>query len=183
MTNTSEKTGAISEGSQTDFSNCHTRILKNFSKLKHLSDWQDFSNPNTQAMIKGLIKYFKKEVWQHHQEEEQELFEAVLDCTHSGPNAELAKEYVDRLIREHRDMEDQWRRVVKKDLRRLARGKSDKFNRKAAAKLAGDYLEHARFEEDVFLPFAEKCLKGTGMSALGLALHLRRAERGVSAYI
>ncbi len=183
MTTIDEKVPSESVPSQTDFSGCHTRILNNFSKLKHLSDWEDFSNPNTQAMIKGLIKYFKHEVWQHHQEEEQELFEAVLDSTHSGAEAAIAKEYVDRLISEHRDMEGQWRKTVKKDLRRLARGKSDTFNRDAAAKLAADYLSHAHFEEEVFLPFAERVLKDAGTSALGLALHLRRAKRGVSAYI
>ena len=80
-------------------------------------------------------------------------------------------------------MESQWRKKVKPDLRRLSHGKSAKFDRKAAAKLAADYLAHARFEEEEFLPFSEKVLKGTGMSALGLALHLRRAKRGVSAYI
>ena len=168
---------------QTDFSNCHTRILENFGKLKNVSEIEDFSNADTQAMIKGLIKYFKHEVWQHHREEEEELFEAVLDSAHSTPDFEKAKECVKRLIDEHREMEKQWRKKVKPDLRKLSRGKSATFDREAASKLANDYVSHARFEEDEFLPFAEKILKGTGMSALGLALHLRRAKRGVSAYI
>lgn len=167
----------------TDFSNCHTRILNNFGKLKNISETDDFSDVETQTLIKGLIKYFKHEVWEHHREEEEELFEAVLDCTHSSPDASKAKAFVKQLTEEHRDMENQWRKQVKPDLRRLSHGKSDKFDRKAASKLASDYLDHARFEEEIFLPFAEKVLKGTGMSSIGLALHLRRAKRGVSAYI
>ena len=177
------KPASGSAAPHTDFSNCHTRILENFEKLKNLSTVEDFSSAEIQAMIKGLIKYFKHEVWQHHREEEEELFEAVLDSARNTADENKTKAYIKQLISEHRDMEKQWRKQVKPDLRRLSHGKSAKFDRKAASKLASDYLKHARFEEEVFLPFAEKLLKGTGMSALGLALHLRRAKRGVSAYI
>lgn len=176
-------TGASGEGDAplTDFSNCHIGIIQNFESLKALASEEIEVNKETKATAKKLIAFFADVVLEHHSEEEEELFHTVMTTPGHDDEKEQAKEMIDQLVAEHRDLEAQWKKLAPQ-LKQLAKGKSVTLDRDAALKLATDYLAHAKYEEDVFLPLSEKILAGTGMEALGLSLHMRHAKPFV-AYI
>lgn len=167
-----------------DFSQCHVGIMKNFQQLKQLGECEisDPVQPDIQALADKLVRFYHDVVLTHHQEEEQELFTAVINCARPGDELNQAKAMVQRLTKEHRSLEKQWKKI-EGDIKKLAKGKSVKLDKAATIKMAEHYLFHANYEEDEFLPLSSEILKDTGMSSLGLTLHMRHDSIKVPTYI
>jgi hemerythrin-like domain-containing protein len=167
-----------------EFSGCHEGIFDNFRKLLVMLEM--LGNPSradeVRVMAKAQLGFFKEVVLEHHSEEEQELFTAVMDSASAGQEADQAKEYIDRLVSEHRDLEAMWA-SIENDIRRLSKGKPAELDREIAEKLAHDYLDHATFEEQYFLPLSAKILSKNDLSALGMSLHMRHLDENVPNYI
>jgi hypothetical protein len=66
--------------------------------------------------------------------------------------------------------------LIEPDIKLLAKGKASHLDRVIAASLAQQYLEHADFEERVFLPLAAEMLSKNELSALGMSMHMRHQE-------
>jgi hypothetical protein len=62
-------------------------------------------------------------------------------------------------------------------LKAVAKGGETDLDETAVAALVNDYLGHARYEEEVFLPLSQEILgrNDKRMAALGMSLHLRHA--------
>ncbi len=111
----------------------------------------------------------------HQAEEEQEFFTAVMDSAANEEEASLPRTYIKQLVAEHREFEKMWLQI-EPDIRRLSKGKSADLDHAIAGKLADQYLAHAEFEEQSFLPLAAKMLSKNELSALGLSMHMRHQE-------
>ncbi len=168
-----------------EFSGCHDGIIANFHRLQELVNrYRAGDDPQQlKKTARQLLDFFEDVVLDHHAEEEEELFVAVLQNLEdeNEETARRARELVRQLTVEHRELEALWGRI-EKGLRRLAHGKPADFDDAAAAQLAERYLSHAELEEREFLPLAARILDKQAMSELGLNLHLRHMER-VNAYI
>jgi hemerythrin-like domain-containing protein len=116
---------------------------------------------------------------EHHADEEQHLFPAVLASAHAGEEKEKAARMAQRLTGEHRALEQAWKAMAA-PLRAIAAGKTVAIDTHALQRLIAGYTAHAAFEEDEYLPFAEEVLArdGNHMAAFGLSLHLAHV-RGV----
>ena len=169
--------GDATNNSLNEFSGCHQAIIDNFRQLQDLlriiDDKPD--SRETRKMAKKLIGFFKDIVLTHHAEEEQELFTAVMDSAASEEEASRPREYIKRLVAEHRELERMWL-LIEPDIKLLAKGKASHLDRVIAASLAQQYLEHADFEERVFLPLAAEMLSKNELSALGMSMHMRHQE-------
>jgi hemerythrin-like domain-containing protein len=119
-------------------------------------------------------------VYDHHAEEERELFPAVLASASAGPERDQVQSMVDRLTQEHRNVEAAWERL-KPHLKAIAKGQEAALDTAALAALVSHYKAHARYEEQQFLPLSKSILgrNGNHMAALGVSLHMRRALPGV----
>ena len=155
-----------------NFSGCHEGILKHIKQLESLASFieQGVETISLKALAAELEQFYQKVIISHHQEEEQELFTAVKTALHPDP-ADLAEanHQIERLTQEHRQIEAWWREI-EPALKRLAKGKTAQ-------------LEHALFEEAVFLPLSARLLDKNGLSALGLSLHIRHQDAFVAGYI
>ena len=180
--NTEVETGA--ESPLEDFSGCHEGIIENFNQLLDLVAMveDDADNPRIREIAGKLVKFFEEVIYTHHDEEEQELFSAVTDNADDEIEAAEARAHIGRLVAEHRDLESMWKKI-EGDLWRLSRGKKAELDRELAARLARCYLEHAEFEEQVFLPLSARILSKSGLSDLGLALHRRHEEKATPYFI
>jgi len=109
----------------------------------------------------------------HHAEEEAELFPAVLAACNAAER-ERVQPIVDRLVAEHRATEALWKQI-EPAIRAAAKGTAAEVDAESMEEIVRKLLRHARYEEVVFLPLAERILSRNGdhMAALGLALHLR----------
>jgi hypothetical protein len=166
-----------------DFSRCHLGIvsqLESFSELPALLG----AAAQSRVVAQGTLDLFKDGVFAHHADEEKELFPAVLRSAQPGEEADLVQSMTQRLINEHRSIEAQWK-LLEPQVRAAARGKPASLEPGAVEQLVVDYLGHARFEEEHFLPMAA-CILGRNMNhvaALDMALHLRHAVPAIPAYI
>lgn len=157
----------------TNFSQCHTGILTHLNKLSSLPALLE---PAAQArrIASETAEFFRKVIYEHHSEEERELFPAVLASAQRGAERERVQVLVDRLTAEHRQVEAMWTRL-EPGLKAVAKGQDSNLDASAVQRLVETYTAHARFEEQEFLPLSQTILgrDGNHMAALGMSLHLR----------
>lgn len=175
----SAKPAPIAEQPIDEFSNCHAGIL---DKLNDLDRLPALLAPAVEArrIASESLDFFTHAVYEHHGEEEQELFPAVLSSAVKGAERDQVQALVDRLVQEHRDVEAAWE-GLKPHLKAIAKGHDAALDTAALSQLVAHYKGHARFEETAFLPLAKHILarNGNHMAALGVSLHMRRALPGV----
>lgn len=163
----------------TDFSNCHSGILRHLNDLGGLPALLD---PAAQArrVANEALAFFREAVFEHHADEERELFPAVLASAAAGEERDQVRHLSEMLTREHRQIESLWK-SLEPGLKKVAKGQDADLNVKDVALLVQTYTAHARFEEAEFLPLAQRILsrKNNSMEALALSLHLRHAPRVV----
>lgn len=156
-----------------NFSQCHAGILSHLTDLGRLPALLE---PATQArqVASRALEFFRAAVFEHHSEEENELFPAVLASAAKGDEHDRVQMIVERLTREHRRVEAAWA-ALEPELKKVAKGKDSRIDGRAIAGLVAEYQAHATYEEEVFLPLAQTILgrNSDHMAALGLSLHLR----------
>jgi hemerythrin-like domain-containing protein len=127
-----------------------------------------------------IIQFFDDVVTTHHREEETDLFPAVLaDAIGDEERTKVAR-LIDQLVNEHRRVEREYAHLLPYLADITHDGKAP-LDASATATLVTDYLAHARFEEEAFLPLAQTILgrNSNHMAALGLSLHIRHATDDV----
>lgn len=165
-----------------NFSQCHAGILN------HLDDFRDLAAllapvQRAHQLAENMLMFFRPAAFEHHQEEEHELFPAVLASSQEGEERDHVQVLINALTREHRDIEQQWA-ALEPQLKKLARGQPVDIDPDAIRQLVDQYKAHARFEELEFLPMSERILgrNNDHMAALGLSLHMRH-QPTMPAYI
>ncbi|MDH4053092.1 MAG: hemerythrin domain-containing protein [Rubrivivax sp.] len=164
-----------------DFSHCHDGILKHLQAFGQLPA---LLAPARQArrVAADMLAFFHDTVLEHHSQEENELFPAVLASARKGEERDRVQAIVDRLTREHRQVESRWAQLAPA-LKDVAKGHDSTLDEAAVASLVATYTAHARYEEATFLPLSQQILgrDSNHMAALGLSLHLRHAAPAVMA--
>ncbi len=157
----------------TEFSDCHTGILSHLDALARLPALLEHA-ALARRIASETLAFFRAAVFEHHAEEESELFPAVLASAKAGEERERVSTIVDRLTLEHREIEAQWSKL-EPGLKAAAKGQDSSVDEAAVQKLVRAYQGHARYEEQVFLPMSQTILgrDSNRMAALGLALHMR----------
>jgi len=166
----------------TNFTNCHSGIIK---RLNALDELPALLGPAAKArqIAEQSLEFFREAIFEHHLEEERELFPAVLASATPGEELERVKAMTKRLTQEHRMVEALWK-GLESGLKRVAKGQSTDLDVSEVQRLVSEYTAHAAYEEAEFLPLSEKILSRNSnhMAALGLSLHMRHVKP-VNAYI
>lgn len=156
-----------------NFSNCHVGILKH---LTDLGDLPALLAPAARArrIAEEALGFFREAVFEHHSEEERELFPAVLASAEPGEEREHVLAMTQRLTREHRAVEALWKKL-EPALKQVAKGHDNSLDGEELDRLVRQYAEHAAFEEAEFLPLSQRILgrNANHMAALGMSLHMR----------
>lgn len=162
------------DGALAGFSECHHDFVAQLHSALYLPELVTAA-AKASAMAKDLLKMFSEGVAVHHAEEERELFPAVLRAAQPGAEFEQVREMVAQLVREHRDMEARWAEL-QPAVEAVSRGQSPALNAALIEDMVQHFFAHAHFEEEHFLPLAQKILArhGEAMAALGRTLHERR---------
>jgi hypothetical protein len=167
------------EAPLTGFSQCHVGITAQLQALGGLPALVEAAQ-RAKAVATGTLALFKDAVFEHHAQEERELFPAVLRSASAGEERQRVAAMTQRLTSEHRALEALWK-TLQPAVEAAAHGRAVQVDAALAQQLVQGYLEHARFEEQEFLPLSDAILRRNGnhMAALGLALHLRHAPQPV----
>jgi hemerythrin-like domain-containing protein len=155
-----------------EFSQCHTGILAQLDKLADFVE-QVAAAERSRQTAAALLALFSRGVLEHHAEEENELFPAVLRSA-LPDEADAVRQQAERLTREHRVIESLWKRI-EGPVAAAAKGKHADIDSDAVNELVRLYRAHAAYEEEEFLPLSARILgrNGNHMAALGLSLHMR----------
>lgn len=173
MNTATQHPDAASDTAVGQFSHAHVGIVMQLDRLATLPALLAPARM-AQNTAQRTVDFFRLAVFEHHKEEEEELFPAVLDSAQPGEEHALVSTLVDALTVEHRLIESLWRQL-EPELKAIAKGQSFQLNAPLLEDLVSRYQGHARSEESQFLPLAEKILgrNGNHMAALGLSLHMR----------
>lgn len=156
-----------------DFSDCHAGILATLRTFGTLPPLQDAAQ-RARKVAADTLALMDKAVIEHHAEEEEELFPAVLRSAEPGQERDRVQTLIWRLTDEHREIEDLWKHL-RPEVARAAAGKEAHVSQEAVNMLVGIYKQHAHTEERDFLPLAQNILgrNDNHMAALGLSIHMR----------
>lgn len=158
-----------------DFSQCHAGIL---THLQALGTLPALLEPATRArqIAHDTLGFFRDAVFEHHAEEEKELFPAVLASATKGEEHDRVQALINTLTAEHRKVEAAWAKLEPK-LKAVAKGHDSDVDGADIQALVQTYEAHARFEEDVFLPMSQTILgrNSNHLAALGVSMHMRHA--------
>jgi hemerythrin-like domain-containing protein len=151
-----------------------------------LSELSALLDPAARArrIAADAVEFFRPTVFEHHAEEERELFPAVLASAAQGSERDRVQALVDRLTAEHRNVEAIWK-VIEPEIKAVAKGRDTRLDSRELVHLVKTYVEHARFEEAEFLPLSQTILgrNQNHMAALGVALHIRHVMPSVLAKV
>lgn len=158
------------------YSGCHAGIIRALRELDALSRG-DGQAAWRRAVAGHVAEGHRESVLMHHQDEEQELFPAVLADARAGAEHDHVAAAIAQLTAEHRLIEARLQDLLP-TLERIAAGQDAPLDRHLVDELVLRHLEHARIEEACFLPLAQIILgrQGYHMAALGLSLHIRHAS-------
>jgi hemerythrin-like domain-containing protein len=158
-----------------DFSQCHAGIL---GHLQALGTLPALLEPAVRArqIAADTVGFFRDAVFEHHAEEEKELFPAVLASATPGEERDRVQALIHTLTAEHRKVEAAWAKLEPK-LKAVAKGHDSDVDGADIQALVDSYQAHARFEEEVFLPLSQAILgrNSNHLAALGISMHMRHA--------
>jgi len=161
------------------FANCHVGII---ASLNTFGELPALVEPAARArkIAEDTLQFFQTVVFDHHADEEKDLFPAVLARAAQGRERVEIQHLVSQLTAEHRSIESQWARL-QPGIAKLAKGQAAELDAAEVADLVHRYTAHARFEEMEFLPRSAAILgrDSAEMAELGLALHMRHVVRDV----
>lgn len=172
-----------SSGPIESFANCHGGIVAN---LEQLGELPDLLAPAMRArdLAERALSFFREALFEHHLDEERELFPAVQSAAEKGEEADRVRTMTTWLVDQHRELEQLWKRI-EPGLRRLVKGSPSEVSGEDIATLVARYRAHASFEEAEFLPLAKTILgrKSFHLEALGMSLHMRHVSKKIPAWI
>jgi hemerythrin-like domain-containing protein len=153
----------------------HDGILAQLRELAALPGLATQST-RTRELAKAAVALFRSDVLAHHAEEEQDLFPAVIRSATEGQERELVESLTRVLVAEHRDLEQTWKHL-EPSIAAAAKGRDSVINAPLLDDLLTGYAAHAKFEEELFLPLAQKILARNPdhLAAVGVSLHLHRS--------
>lgn len=153
---------------------CHIRIQHQCDTLQRLANHvrQHGSDDQARQAAKNIMRYFDTAVVDHHADEEQDLFPALLESV-AGSDPVCIRQLIDRLCREHRQLEAGWRKL-RKILLQVADGEPVALPQDDVDVFVSTYTEHLELEENELLPLANRLLGEHQIRHIGRAMRERR---------
>ncbi len=153
---------------------CHQRIERQCMSLQRLALQLRTQGPDEPARqaAQNLMRYFDTAAHDHHADEEEDLFPALIESM-AGSDAVCLRELTQGLTLEHRELEAAWRRV-RAALAPIAAGEAAPLSPDAVDDFAERYRCHIEREEGELLPMAARLLSDDEIARVGQAMRKRR---------
>jgi hemerythrin-like domain-containing protein len=164
-----------------DFSRCHVQFVTVLETALGLPEMLATA-ARSRSCAADMLKMFRDRLLAHHDDEERDLFPAVLRVAQPGEEANRARTMVEQLVREHREIAQLWKQL-EPAVQAVANGYLPRLDPGLLNELVRRFNEHVRAEEEEFLPFAQRVLarQAEDMATLGMALHRRHEAEEIMA--
>ena len=156
---------------------CHQRILRNCALLRKLAEHltTDGSDREAHQAARKILNYFVEAAPNHHLDEEDDLFPALI-ATVSSEEKAMLETTISRLKSEHVSLDAMWRRVQAK-LEEVEAGQANSLTEASAHNLGAAYEQHIRYEESDLLPLARRLLNSDALARIGASMAARRGVK------
>lgn len=153
---------------------CHGRVERQCATLLRLAAHLPLHGADEQARSAAgnVMRYFDTSARQHHEDEEIDLFPALLESM-AGSDAVCLRELTEGLTREHRQFEVMWH-GLRAMLQRLADGENIVLDAASVKAFTDAYAKHIEREETELLPMAARLLDAAQIATMGGAMRKRR---------
>ena len=125
-----------------DFSNCHAGFVTVLEAALGLPE-MIVTAARSRSCAADMLKMFRDRLLAHHDDEERDLFPAVLGVAEPGPEAERARTMVTQLIREHREIVQLWKQL-EPAVQAVANGHLPRLDSALLQELVTRFNEHVR---------------------------------------
>ncbi len=129
------------------------------------------ANEEARTAATNVMRYFDTSAKQHHADEEEVLFPALIESM-AGSDAVCLREMIDRLTLDHRALEAAWWRL-RAVLERVAAGESVPLASDDVEALVGLYERHIERKESELLPMAARLLSDDDLARVDRAIRER----------
>ena len=153
---------------------CHHRIERQCATLRRLVPHLAARGADVEARTAaaGVLRYFDTAAQQHHSDEEENLFPALIEST-AGSDAVCLRALIDGLTADHRKLDAHWQRV-RSALERIVTGDGASLPASDVLALVGMHEQHIKREERDLLPMAARLLSDDALQQIGRAMRERR---------
>lgn len=153
---------------------CHGRVQQQCDTLLRLCVHlqRHGSDRPAQEAARAVLRYFDTAARHHHEDEEQDLFPALLESM-AGSDAVCLRELTASLCADHRALEQRWS-VLRQRLQQVSEGSASTLADADAPGFVQRYAQHIAREESELLPMAARLLGAAELDRIGLAMRARR---------
>ena len=153
---------------------CHHRIERQCNTLRRLVAHVAEQGVDGQAReaAQAVMRYFDQAAADHHADEEQDLFPALLESM-AGSDAVCLRELIGQLTHQHRELETLWQ-ALRRVLVRVAAGEPVALDAARVHRLVTAYEQHLAREDAELLPMAARLIGDAALQQIGRAMRLRR---------
>jgi hemerythrin-like domain-containing protein len=154
---------------------CHGRVQHQCETLQRLLTHLQRHGPDrpAQEAARAVMRYFDTAARHHHEDEEQDLFPALLESM-AGSDAVCLRELTASLCSDHRALERRWL-DVRQALLKVQDGQATTFADVEVPGFIALYAQHIDREEAELLPMAARLLSDAELDRIGRAMRARRA--------
>lgn len=153
---------------------CHERLGRQCATLRRLVPHLAGAGADAEAQeaARAVLRYFDRASPQHHQDEEEDLFPALLESM-AGSDAVCIRELTKSLAADHRTLQAAWARL-RDPLLAVAEGRSAGLPAAEVEAFVALNEAHGAREDAELLPMAERLLDDGALARIGEAMKRRR---------
>jgi hemerythrin-like domain-containing protein len=153
---------------------CHGRVQHQCDTLLRLLQHVQGHGADrpAQEAARAVMRYFDTAARHHHEDEEQDLFPALLESM-AGSDAVCLRELTSSLCADHRGLEQRWS-VLRQALQQIVDGSAAACDAADVTGFVAAYGQHIAREEAELLPLAARLLSDIELDRIGLAMRARR---------
>lgn len=162
---------------------CHGRVQHQCDTLLRLLAHLETHGPDrpAQEAARAVMRYFDTAARHHHEDEEVDLFPALLESM-AGSDAVCLRELTSSLCNDHRRLERRWG-ALREQLAQISEGHGTASTLADAdvPGFAALYEQHIAREETELLPMASRLLSDVELDRIGRAMRARRGAASLDA--
>ena len=153
---------------------CHGRVERQCQTLQRLAAHllSHGCDEQAQQAAQAVLRYFDTAAQDHHADEEQDLFPALLEAV-AGSDAVCLQDLIQTLLAEHRRIAGLWHEL-RLELAAVARDQATTLAADRVESFVSAYRAHIEREETELLPVASRLLDNAALDRIGRAMRLRR---------
>ena len=157
---------------------CHGRVQSQCATLQRLVPHlaSQGADRSAQEAATAVMRYFDTAARDHHDDEEQDLFPALLSSSDAAQAASV-QALTMALCADHRALEAHWV-ALRKALACVAAGNRSALSSAQVDLFVAAYQRHIAREDAELLPLAARLMDTAALDRVGLAMRARRGVTG-----